>query len=272
MHHPRSRVQPSVPGTRHRTRVRACAVVLLTLAAATTSSASASPAANVTAADRTFLQAASQGNRFEIASGAVATQITRKAHDTPAKKLAIMAGMIVSDHQKAQQRLATVAKKLDVNISDQPDPVQQFLVSQIASYAATLTTGQASGGQTTTDPNKTNSGDMGSEGGEKGSNGSANVTPGSSTTGTTVATLRGFFLKVQAAVHQQAIQNYSAITISTRNRDVRAYACQSLPVLRRHLAAVQRALGSAQPELAMSGSKALAAKAARACGSPGASG
>jgi predicted outer membrane protein len=269
MYHPRPRARVRGFAARHRTVARA-GCLTLTLAAsvaAATSAVAAAPNAGVSAADRMFLQVASQGNRFEIASGDVATQITRKAHDTPAKRLAIMAGMIVSDHKKAQQRLATVARKLDVNISNQPDPVQQFLVSQLASYAATLTTGQASGGQTTTDPAKTNSGDMGSEGGEKGSNGSATPTPGTGTTGTTVATLRGFYLKVQAAVHQQAIQNYSAITISTKNRDVRAYACRSLPVLRQHLETVQRALGSAQPELAQSGSKALAAKAARACAS-----
>jgi hypothetical protein len=259
-----------VLGIRRRTGARACGLALLSLVAAgaaSTYASAATPKSTVSAADRTFLQVASQGNRFEIASGDVAAQITREAHSTPAKNLAIMAGMIVSDHKKAQQRLATVAKKLDVNISNQPDPVQQLLVAQLASYAATLTTGNASGGQTTTDPDKTNSGDMGSEGGEKGSNGSATPTPGTSSTGTTVATLRGFYLKVQAAVHQQAIQNYSAITISTKNRDVRAYACRSLPVLRQHLETVQRALGSAQPELAQSGSKALAAKAARACAS-----
>jgi hypothetical protein len=246
----------------------------LTLAA-TASASAAAPSAPVSAADRTFLQVASQGNRFEIASGEVAVQTTRKVASTPAKNLSIMAGMIASDHQKSQQRLATLAKHLNVNISNQPDPVQQFLVSQLASYAAALTPGQAAGGQTTTDPNKTNNGDMGSEGGKKGANGNATTTPSTSTTsttGTTVGTLRGFYLKVQAAVHQQAIQNYSAIAIVTKNNKVRAYACQSLPVLRRHLETVQQALGSAQPELAMSGAKALAAKVARACASPAASG
>jgi hypothetical protein len=186
-----------------------------------------------------------------------------------------MAGMIVSDHQKSQQRLATLAKNLNINISNQPDPVQQFLVTQIASYAAGLTTGQSSCGETKTDPNKTNSGDMGSESGKKGGNGKWTTTPSAnttSTTGTTVGTLRGFYLKVQAAVHQQAIQNYSMIAISTKNGKVRAYACQSLPVLRRHLTTVQQALGSAQPELAMSGSAALTAKATRACASAAASG
>jgi predicted outer membrane protein len=266
------------PSTRHRTGARACGIALLTLAttlAASTPASSAAPSPTPSAADRTFLQVASQGNRFEIASGEVAAQITRNAHSSPAKNLAIMAGMIASDHQKSQQRLATLAQDLDVNISNQPDPVQQFLVAQIASYAATLETGQAAGSRTSTEPNKTNNGDMGSEGGKKGSNGSRTTTPNTSTTsstGTTVGTLRRFYLEVQAAVHQQAIQNYSTITISTRNKDVRAYACQSLPVLRRHLQTVQRALGSAQPELAMSGSKALAAKARRACASPTASG
>jgi hypothetical protein len=116
---------------------------------------------------------------------------------------------------------------------------------------------------------------MGSEGGKKGSNGNRTTTPTTSTTsttGTTVGTLRGFYLKVQAAVHQQAIQNYSTIAIGTKNSQVRAYACQALPVLRRHLATVQRAIGSAQPELAMSGSKALAAKVSGVCKSPAASG
>jgi Domain of unknown function (DUF4142) len=255
----------------HRARLRAWGLGLLTLGAtiaASTSTATAAPSASVSAGDRIFLQAASQGNRFEIASGEVAAQITSKAHTSTAKNLAIMAGMIASDHQKSQRRLATLAKKLDVNISNQPDPVQQFLVSQLASYAATLTTAQAAGSQTSTDPNKTNTGDMGSEGGKKGSNGNRTTTPATnttSTTGTTVGTLRGFFLKVQAAAHQLAIQNYSTIAIGTKNTDVRTYACQSLPVLRRHLATVQRALGSAQPELAMSGSKALAAKTAGAC-------
>jgi predicted outer membrane protein len=269
MHHPCPRAQLRASAARHRRGARASglALTLAAVAAAATSALASPPSAGVSAADRMFLQVASQGNRFEIASGDVATQITSKAHDTPAKRLAIMAGMIVSDHTKAQQRLAAVAKKLDVNISNQPDPVQQLLVAQLASYAAGLTTGRASGSQTTTDPATTNSGDMGSEGGEKGSNGSATPTPGTTTTSTTVATVRGFYLKAQAAVHQQAIQNYSTITISTKNRDVRTYACRSLPVLRRHLETVQRALGSAQPELAMSGSKALAAKAARACAS-----
>jgi hypothetical protein len=201
----------------------------------------------------------------------VAAQITRKAQTTPAKKLATMAGMIVSDHQKSERRLAKLAKNLNVNISDQPDPVQQFLVSQIATYAAALTTARSTGNDTPTDPNKTNSGNMGSEGGKKGGNGDAtSTTPNSNPTGTTtaaVATLRGFYLKAQAAVHQQAIQTYSMAATTTRNTKVRAYACQSLPVLRRHLETVQQALGSAQPELALSGSKDLAAKATRACAS-----
>jgi predicted outer membrane protein len=242
--------------------------------AASTSASAAAPAGGVSSADRTFLQIASQGNRFEIAFGDVAVQVTKKTTGTPAKKLATMAGMIASDHQKSQQRLATLAKNLRVTIPMQPDPVQQFLVSQLASYTAALKSGQASGSQTTTDPNKTNTGTMGSEGGKKGSNGNA-TTPNptmTSTTGATVGTLRGFFLKVQAAVHLQAIQNYSTIATDTKNKAVRAYACQSLPVLRRHLATVQRALGSAQPELAMSGTKALARNADRACASSSASG
>jgi predicted outer membrane protein len=276
---------PHVPDSEYRAPAtpsrlgRACGLAILGLAgswAMAPAVSTAAPSPSVSVADRTFLQVASQGNRFEIASGDIAAQITRKAHTTPAKKLAIMAGMIVSDHQKSQRRLATLATKLDVNISRQPDPVQQFLVSQIASYAAALTTGTSgASSQTNTDPNKTNNGDMGSEGGKKGSNGNATTTPATdttSTTGTPVGTLRGFYLKVQAAVHQQAIQNYSAIAIATKNKDVRAYACQSLPVLRRHLSTVQQALGSAQPELAMSGAKALAAKADAACRPVGASG
>jgi predicted outer membrane protein len=273
MYRPHLLPQLAARSSRQRAGARACVLAVLALAAAASSSASASaaaPSAPVSAADRTFLQVASQGNRFEIASGEVTAQITRKAHSTPARNLAIMAGTIVSAHQKSQQRLTTLAKRLDVNVSNQPDPLQQFLVSQIASYAATVTTGQAAGGQTNTDD-----GDMGSEGGKKGSNGKRTTTPTTGTTsvtGTTVGTLRGFYLKVQAAVHQQAIQNYSTIAISTKNKDVRAYACQSLPVLRRHLETVQRAIGSAQPELAMSGSKALAAKTAGACRSVAATG
>ena len=123
-----------------------------------------------------------------------------------------------------------------MNISNQPDPVQQFLVSQIASYAASLTTGQY--GLPTKrrqDPNKTNSGDMGSEGGKKGGNGDADHDNADDEhdehDGTTVGTLRGFYLKVQAATHQQAIENYSTIAISTHNA-LSAVACQSLPVLR----------------------------------------
>jgi hypothetical protein len=254
---------------------RVCSVALLTLAALPAEAPAAPSSPRVSSADRTFLQAASQGNRFEIASGDVAAQVTRRAHSTPAKNLAIMAGKIVSDHQKSQQRLTRLAKRLDVNISNQPDPVQQFLVSQLAAYAAALNTGQAGTSQTSTSPNMTNNGDMGSEGGKKGGNGNATTTPSTSTTsttGTTVGTLRGFFLRVQAAVHQQAIQSYSTAAIGTRDKAVRAYACQMLPVLRRHLATVQRALGSAQPELAMSGSKAIAAKAAGACKSVATSG
>ena len=162
-----------------------------------------------------------------------------------------------------------------MHISNQPDPVQQFLVSQLASYAAALSTSRAAGSQTPTDPNKTNSGDMGSEGGKEGSNGSRAPAPSTGTTSaraTTVSTLRGFYLKLQAATHQQAIQSYSTIAIGTRTSSVRAFACQSLPVLRRHLATVERALGAAQPGSVAGGSKALAAKAARACGSPGAGG
>jgi predicted outer membrane protein len=265
--------------TTYRRLGRVCGLAHLTLAgswAMAVAGSAAAPSTSVSVADRTFLQVASQGNRFEIASGDVAAQITRKAHTTTAKNLAIMAGMIVSDHQKSQLRLTTLAKKLNVNISSEPDPVQQFLVSQIASYAAALTTGKTgASSQTSTDPNKTNNGDMGSEGGKKGSNGNATTTPSTSTTsstGTTLGTLRGFFLKVQAAVHQQAIQSYSTIALGTQNKDVRTYACQTLPVLRRHLATVQRALGSAQPELAMSGSKALTAKVNGACRSVPASG
>ncbi len=186
-----------------------------------------------------------------------------------------MAGMIVSDHKRSQQRLTRLARHLGVHLSDQPDPLQQFLVSQLASYSAGLSTGRATGNQTPADPNKTNAGDMGSEGGKKGSNGSRAPAPSAGTTSsrpTTVSTLRGFYLRLQAATHQQAIQTYSTIAISTHTSSVRAFACQSLPVLRRHLATVERALGSAQPGSTAGGSKALETKAARACASPGTGG
>jgi predicted outer membrane protein len=240
-------------------------IALLALVAPCVATAAA-PGTAVSSADRAFLQVASQGNRFEIATGEIAAQITRNASSTTAKKLAITAGMIASSHQKSEHRLTTLARTLNVKIPNQPDPVQQFLISQIASYAAAVNAGRGSdGSQTSTNPNGTSTGDMGSEGGKKGSNGNRTTTPVTSTTGTSVGTLRGFFLKVQAAVHQKAITDYSTIAVTTKSRDVRAYACQSLPMLRRHLATVQRALGSVQPELAMSGSKSTAAKAAEAC-------
>jgi hypothetical protein len=80
-----------------------------------------------------------------------------------------------------------------------------------------------------------------------------------------VGSVRRFYLGLQAAVHQEAIVDYSTIAIASRNTAVRRYACQSLPMLRRHLETVQRAIGSTQPAFAMSGAQALAAKAAAAC-------
>ncbi|HEV7566745.1 MAG TPA: DUF4142 domain-containing protein [Microbacteriaceae bacterium] len=269
-HAPHANSNVSIKERRAGRRVYRLAILTLAMLGAVSGPAfAAAPNTRVSAADRTFLQTASQGNRFEIASGEVAVQVTKKTQTTPAKQLAIMAGTIVVAHQKSQKRLAALANSLNVNISDQPDPVQQFLVTQIAGYAAKLNTGQTStSGQTSTDPNKTNNGNIGSAGGKKGSNGNATPTPGTSTTsstGTTVGALRGFFLDVQAAVHQQAIQSYSTIALGTQNKGVRTYACQTLPVLRRHLATVQRALGSVQPELATSGYKALTAKVDSVC-------
>jgi hypothetical protein len=242
-------------------------------------SVSCSPAlgatsAKLSAADRAFLLTASQGNRFEIATGEVTAQITRKAQTTPAKKLATMAGKIVADHQKSQQRLAKLAQGLHATITNEPDPVQQFLVSQLASYAASLgSASQGAGGAQTTTPTNTTTttrGDMGSAGGKKGANG--RFAPSRPTSAVTVATLRGFYLGLQAAVHQRAITDFSNAAISTRNPAVRRYACQSLPVLRDHLETVQRAIGSAQPALAMSGAHALAARASAACKAANASG
>jgi hypothetical protein len=258
--------EPGAPSAPRRAGTRACALALLALVgagAASSPATAASPKTNASAADRTFLQSASQGNRFEIASGDVAVQTTRKVDSAPAKKLAIMAGMIVSDHMKSQQRLQALAKRLDVNVSNRPDPVQQFLVSQLATYVAAVTASKA-GNSTTTNPNETTTGDMGSTGSKTA------TTPGAGTTATTVGALRSFYLKAQSAVHQESIQMYSTIAINTKNQLVRAYACQSLPVLRQHLARVQQALGSAQIGLAMSGSKALSAQADAACKAPSA--
>jgi hypothetical protein len=112
---------------------------------------------------------------------------------------------------------------------------------------------------------------MGPEGGKKGSNG--RFAPSRPTSvAVTVGTLRRFYLGLQAAAHQQAITDFSNAAISTRNPAVRRYACQSLPMLRGHLEMVQRAIGSAQPALAMSGAHALAAKASAACKSANGSG
>jgi hypothetical protein len=111
--------------------------------------------------------------------------------------------------------------------------VERFLIAQLISHAAAVQAGSQSAG-----------------------------TPGNTAT---VTALRAFYLGMQAAVHQRAIQSYSAIAIGTRNAAIRDYACRALPVLRRHLAAVQRAIGSEQPALAMSGSTALGAKVSAAC-------
>jgi predicted outer membrane protein len=254
---------------------RGCCCALALAISLPCSSALGAPSAKPSAADRMFLQTASQGDRFEVATGELATQITRDAQTPPAKTLATMAGKLVADHQRSQQRLTRLAQGLHVRVSTQPDPVQQFLVTQLASYAASLasaTHGTAgdqtsTNGTTTSGGVTTNGGSMGSEGGKKGSNGEHAPAPSTTTNPSTVTvqSFRGFYLRLQVAVHQQAIVDYSTIAVATRNAAVRAYACHSLPVLRRHLETVQRAIGSAQPALAMSGGQALAGKVSAAC-------
>jgi hypothetical protein len=142
--------------------------------------------------------------------------------------------------------------------------VQQFLVSQLASYAGALAhaghNGSAANGASQDGTSQSSANQNGA------SSGATSPNAGIASTSTiTFPTFRGFYLKLQAAVHQQAIESYSAIAIDTSNARVRAFACQSLPVLRRHLERVQQAIGSAQPELAMSGSKALASRVSNAC-------
>ena len=233
-----------------------CALALIGVAALAPAASAATPSAAATQADRTFLQLASQGNRFEIASSDVAARSAGRSKATGAQDLAHIAQMIVRDHQASQRRLATLARTLHVGVPSSPDPVQQFLVSQLASYASALSRGaqNAGAGQSGADQNGTSAG-------------TTSPNTGTASAGTiTFPTFRGFYLKLQAAVHQQAIQHYSTIAIGTGNARVRAYACQSIPVLRRHLAQVQQAIGSAQPELAASGSKTLATRVSNACG------
>jgi predicted outer membrane protein len=237
-----------------------CALALIGAAALAPTATAATPSAPATQADRTFLQLASQGDRFEIASSDVAARSAGRSKATGAQDLAHIARMIVRDHQASQRRLAALARTLHVGVPSSPDPVQQFLVSQLASYASALSRGaqNAGGGQSGADQSGADQNGA--------SAGTTSPNTGTASAGTiTFPTFRGFYLKLQAAVHQQAIQHYSTIAIGTANPRVRAYACQSIPVLRRHLEQVQQAIGSAQPELAASGSKTLATRVSNAC-------
>jgi hypothetical protein len=190
-----------------------------------------------TVADVAFLKQASQSNRFEIASSEVAAQLQqRQSRSAPAKSLGTTANVIATAHRKAQTRLGAVEKQLSIQVSNRPDPLQQFLVSQLAAFAASTATTVIGAGS------KAGPSEGGNNG--EGASGKYAPTPNASAVNS-ISAIRLFYLRMQVATHQLAIARYSSVAASTKNSAIRKFACQSLPMLESHLRLVEQAIGSA---------------------------
>jgi predicted outer membrane protein len=199
-------------------------------------SAVAADAPKLSAADVTFLKQASQSNRFEIATSEVAVQLQKTApKNASARSLGQTAAMIAADHRKAQTALAALEKRFSIQVSNRPDPLQQFLVSELAGFTASTSTSFLGAGSKAGPSEGTNNG--------KGGNGK--LKSPTTTAANTVSSVRTFYLRMQVATHQLAIAKFTAAAKTTDNPEVRKYACASLPMLDRHLSAVEKALGTA---------------------------
>jgi predicted outer membrane protein len=225
------------PGRPHaRSRRLTAAIAAVVALGAGGGSAVAAGAPRLSQADTTFLKQASQSNRFEIATSEVAVQLGKStSKSASARALGTTAEMIANDHRKAQTMLGALEKKLSVQVSNRPDPLQQFLVSQLAAFAAS-TNSTVIGAGSKAGPNE------GQNNGE-GANGKLAPTPSTAATNT-VSSVRAFYLRMQVATHQLAIARFTTAARTTSSGPVRAYACTSLPMLQRHLRLVEQALGT----------------------------
>ena len=215
-------------------RMVPAAVVVLGVGLSGTAGAAQAPTPSQS--DITFLQQASQSNKFEIATSEIAAQLQKKqSRSAAARDLATTANMIADAHRTAQTRLGALEKQLSLRVTQQPDPLQQFLVSQMASFTATAKTTVIGAGSKAGPSEGTNNGE--------GANGKAAPATDASA-GLSLAGIRVFYLRMQVAAHQLAIARYTTAAKTTKDAPIRRFACQSLPMLETHLKAVEKALGS----------------------------
>jgi putative membrane protein len=103
----------------------ALAVTSATIAA----SASAAQGASYSAADRQWLRTSIEGDRFEVAGGAIAQQKGSSA------TVRALGAKLTSDHTKSLKDAVTLARKLHIPVPSSPTPSEQWELSIVGTLS-----------------------------------------------------------------------------------------------------------------------------------------
>jgi putative membrane protein len=139
--------------------------------------------------DRHFVVTAAENNTFELAAAAVAR--SRGA----STGLCDFAARLIEDHKRSATELTKLAAQLRVAAPTRLSPLDQWIVTQMRSWAS-------------------------------------GTTPPSTTTG---VQFNDGFWRLQAAAHRQAIRDFVEAANAADDMRVRAFARATLPTLREHL-------------------------------------
>jgi putative membrane protein len=106
-----------------------CATAAIGAAGAGTALGAAQHAAKVSPADKTYLQTAIEGDRFEVAGGKLAQQqgSTKAVKDYGAR--------LVTDHTKSLKEATALAKKLGIAVPKAPSPSMQWELQTVAKFS-----------------------------------------------------------------------------------------------------------------------------------------